>query len=449
MSALGDLPPDQVRLWLHRVAGLVADYREKLDQRRVTPDIARDDIAAAMPSLAPEHGEKLGAIFEDVERFVVPGLVHAGHPKFLTDSAAALTTPGILGEWLAIALGGPESPAAAALETTVLRWIRGALGLAEHFAGMVEPSRAAATLRALAAAREVAHTETRRRGLVGAPKLMLYTSGEADRSVEEAVVTLGLGTDSIRRVETDGELRLRPAALRAAIARDIHARLRPFAVVATVGTPACGAVDPVPAIADVCGESSLWLHVDAAAGGALSVLPEGRWVFDGVGRADSVVVGSHGWLFVPPDFTVLYTRRPELQGMPPDGHGLAALKAWLVMRALGRTGLEARVREQVRLAQRFAEWVEADPDFELLAPVTTTVVCFRARPPGMADDEADQLNRRLVEELRGSGRVYLGERRVGGGVAMRIAVGSVLTREEHIVDVWTLIHDAFDRTLVD
>jgi aromatic-L-amino-acid decarboxylase len=146
---------------------------------------------------------------------------------------------------------------------------------------------------------------------------------------------------------------------------------------------------------------------------------------------------------------MLYTRRPELQDAPPDGHSLAALKAWLAMRALGRSGLEARVREHVRLAQRFAEWVEADPDFELMAPVTTTVVCFRARPPAMADDEADQLNRRLVEELRGSGRVYLGETRVGGGIAMRIAIGSVLTREEHVADVWTLIHDAFDRTLVD
>jgi aromatic-L-amino-acid decarboxylase len=453
MSTLGDLPPDQARLWMHRIAGWVADYRDKIDQQRVTPDVAPEDIASALPPLAPEHGEKLSSIFEDVERFIVPGLVHAGHPKFLTDSGVSPTAAGILGEWLAVALGAgaPASPTATALETTVLRWIRGALGLAEHFEGLVHASSAVATLHALAAARDAAHADVRRRGLVGAPPLMIYTSDEAHRSVEQAAITLGLGTDSLRRVETDGELRLRPAALRAAVARDVHARLRPLAVVATVGTPSCAAVDPVPAIADVCAEHKLWLHVDASQGSALAVLPEGRWVLDGVGRADSVVVSSHAWLFVPPDFTVLYTRRAELldDAARADPYGLPSLKAWMALRALGRTGLEARIREHVRLARRFADWVEADPDFELMAPSTMAVVCFRARPAGMSDADADMLNGRLVSAANASGRVYLTHTRVGARVAMRIAVDNVLTTEQHLLDAWTLIHNAFDRTLVD
>ena len=452
MSTLGDLPPDQARLWMHRIAGWVADYRDTVDQQRVTPDLAPEDIAAALSPLVPEHGEKLSAIFEDLERVIVPGLVHAGHPRFLADAGASLAVPGILGEWLAVALGAaPASPTTAAIETTVLRWIRATLGLAEHFEGVVHTSSAAATLRALRAARDATHPDARRRGLVGGPPLMIYTSDAAHRSVEEAAITLGLGADSIRRVETDGELRLRPAALRAAVARDVHARLRPLAVVATIGTESCAAVDPVPAIADVCAEHKLWLHVDASRGSALAILPEGRWVLDGVGRADSIVVSSHAWLFVPSAFTALYTRHPELlgDGEHAEGRALSALEAWMTLRALGRTGLEARVREHVRLARRFADGVEADPDFELMAPVTMAVVCFRARPPGIADDEADHLNRRLVPRITSTGRVYLTETRVGGSVAMRIAIDNALTTESHLADAWTLIHDAFDRTLVE
>lgn len=453
MSTLGDLPPDQTRLWMHRIAGWVADYRDTIHQQRVTPDVAPEDIAAAFAALPPEHGEKLTAIFEDIERFVVPGLFHAGHPRFLTERGAALSTPGIIGEWLAVTLGAgvPASSTVTALTTTTLRWIRTVLGLAESFEGMVHDSAGAAMLHVLAAARNAAYPDARRRGLAGAPMLMIYTSEQAHESVEQAAVTLGLGVDSVRRVETDGELRLRPAALRAAVARDVHARLRPLAVVATVGTPSCAAVDPVPAIADICAEHKLWLHVDASEGSALAVLPEGRWVLDGVGRADSIVVSSHAWLFVPPEFTALYTRRPELldDPTPTSPHGLHALKAWIALRALGRGALEARIRERVRLARRFADWVEADPDFELLAPTTMAVVCFRARPAGMSDADADELNARLVRQVTSSGRVYLTETRAGRRVAMRVAISNALTAEADLADAWTVIHDAFDRTLVD
>jgi aromatic-L-amino-acid decarboxylase len=181
------------------------------------------------------------------------------------------------------------------------------------------------------------------------------------------------------------------------------------------------------------------------------VLPEGRWVLDGVGRADSVVISAHGWLFVPPDFTALYTRRPELleHVTRDERHGLPALKAWIALRAVGRAELPARVREHVRLARRFADFVEADPDFELMAPPTMAVVCFRARPAAMSDAEVDELNRGLVRQATSTGRVYLTEARVAGRIAMRIAVGNVLTAESHLADTWTVIHDAFDRTLID
>jgi aromatic-L-amino-acid decarboxylase len=440
---------------MHRVAGWAAEYREKLEQQRITPDLTPGDIAAALPAAPPEHGEKLAAIFEDFERVIMPGIVHWGHPAFLGDSGSTTTAPGILGEWLAAVLNvSPVTWRAASvateLETIVLGWIRGMLGLAESFEGVVYDTASVATLHALATAREATGLDVRRRGLAGAPKLLIYTSEEAHTSVEKAAVMLGLGEDNVRRVETDGEFRLRPAALRAAVARDVHARLRPFAVVATVGTTSSAAVDPVPAIADVCAEQKLWLHVDAAYGGALAVLPEGRWVMDGVNRADSVVVSPHEWLFVPPDFSALYTRRREmLPALADDARrGFRALKAWMVFRAFGRAGLESRIREHVRLARRFGDWVEADPDFELAAPVTMGVVCFRARPADMVDEEVDALNTRIVAQVTSTGRAYLTHTRLEGRVAMRVAIGNVLTTERHLVEAWTLVHDAFDRLLI-
>jgi aromatic-L-amino-acid decarboxylase len=381
MSTLGDLPPDQARLWMHRVAGWVADHRDKIEQQRITPDGLQADVAALPPAM-PEHGEALAAIFEDLERAVMPGVARCGHPRFLGDVGSTITAPGILGAWLAAALDVPAatsvSPAAGEIESTVLAWIRALLGLAETFEGVVYDTASLATLHALAAAREATGLDVWRRGLAGAPPLMIYVSEQAHGSVDQAVAMLGLGEKSIRRVEADGEYRMRPSALRAAVARDVHARLRPFAVVATIGTAASAAVDPVPAIADVCRDHGLWLHVDAAHSGAAAVLPEGRWVLDGVGRADSVLVSPHTGLLVPPGFSVLYTRRPEMlravggvapaevrvgadaEGSEVDdalGRRFRALEAWMVFRAFGRAGIEARIREQLRLARRFAEWV--------------------------------------------------------------------------------------------
>jgi aromatic-L-amino-acid decarboxylase len=452
MSVLGDLPADQARLWMYRVAGWTADYREKIEQQRVTPDIAPGEIAAALSAMPPEHGEPLATIFEDFERVLMPGVAHGNHPRFLADAGSTTTAPGILGEWLAAALDvgamtWQTSPAGTAHETTVLGWIRGTLGLADSFEGVVHESASSATLHALAGARETTGLNVRRRGLAGAPSLMIYASEQAPGSVEKAAVTLGLGEESVRRVETDGEFRMRPAALRAAVARDVHARLRPLAVVATVGTTSSAAVDPVPAIADVCAEHKLWLHVDAAYGGALAVLPEGRWVLDGVARADSVVVNP----FVQPEFSALYTRRPEVLrsvvSLVPENRGFRALKAWMVFRAFGRAGLQARIRENVRLARRFADWVKADPDFELSAPVSMGVVCFRARPASMQGDDVDALNRQLVAQVTETGRLCLSHTDLDGRTAMRIAVGNVLTTEQHLAEAWTLIHDALDRVL--
>jgi len=461
------------------VADWVADYRANLETRRVAPEHKPGSITNELPATPPERAEPMDEILRDFERVIMPGIVHWGHPAFLGYFSTTTTAPGIIGEMLAAALNvsamtWQTSPSATELEAVVLDWMRQMLGLPEEFAGVVYDTASVAVLHALAAAREELELDVRREGLAGradVPALTLYASDQAHSSVEKAAITLGIGEANVRRVATDDRYRMDLGALGLAIEEDLRAGRRPLAVVATVGTTSATSVDPVEQIADLCGERGVWLHVDAAYGGALALLEEARHVMRGVGRADSVVFNPHKWLYVPLDFSALYVRRPEalrrvfslvpeyLRGdarrgaFVPDymdygiqlGRRFRALKAWFVIRAFGHEGLAARIREARRLARVVAGWVEADERFELLAPVEMGVVCFRARAvhegtKGGADDEAlDEFNQRLLEGVNESGAAYLTHTRLRGRLALRIAVGNVLTTEKHLAQAWELV----------
>ena len=333
----------------------------------------------------------------------------------------------VLGELLAAALNvngmlWRTGPAATELEQHVLDWLRQLLGLPAGWFGILHDTASTSTFHALAAARELDPAlRVREEGLAGrpeVPRLRVYCSEEAHSSVEKAAVALGLGLAGVRRVATDAELRLEPAALEAAIAEDRAAGVRPLAVVATVGTTSTTAVDPVPAIAEICAREGLWLHVDAAYGGAAALLPEMRWVLDGCARADSVVVNPHKWLFTPMDCSALYTCRPEafrrafsltpeylasgdeavnpMDYALPLGRRFRALKLWFVLRAFGREGLVAHLREHLRLARLFAGWVDDDGAFERLAPVRG----MRTILGTMADPWTGWLLMRSLETLK-------------------------------------------------
>jgi aromatic-L-amino-acid decarboxylase len=469
---LGDLPGDEFRRLLHEVADWVADYREGIESRRVVPERGPGATADKLPAAPPDAAEAMDEILRDFDRVIMPGIVHWGHPSFLGYFATTTTAPGILGEMLAAALNvsamtWQTSPAATELETVVLDWIRQMLGLPAEFQGVVYDTASVGVLHALAAAREELGLDVRREGLAGragVPALTLYASDQAHSSLEKAAITLGVGEANVRRVATDDEYRMDAGALRRAVGEDVRAGRRPLAVVATVGTTSATSVDPVAEIAAVCREHGVWLHVDAAYGGAMALLEEGRHLMRGVGQADSVAFNPHKWLFVPLDFSTLYVRRPEslrrvfslvpeyLRGDAERAGGAAhnymdygiqlgrrfrALKAWFVIRAFGREGLAARVREACRLARVFAGWVEADEGFELLAPVPMGVVCFRARAAG--GGAADELNERLLSSLNATGAAYLTHTRLRGRLALRVAVGNVLTEERHLARAWELL----------
>ena len=473
---LGDMPVEEFRDALHRVADWVADYRECIQELKISPDVAPGEIAARLPQAAPELAVPFSDIFRDFEKLIIPGIVHWGHPAFFGYFGSTTTSAGILGEMLMGALNVSAmtwrtSPAATELETLVLDWLRQMIGLTTDYTGVVYDTASIAVMHALAAARENLGFNIRARGLCGRPEvpaLRIYASDQAHSSVEKAAITLGIGEYNVRPVSCETSYRMDVSALRNAIETDLRDGLLPMAVVATVGTTSTTSVDPVDEIAALCNEYGLWLHVDAAYGGAMALLPEGRYLMKGVEAADSIVVNPHKWLFVPLDFSALYMRRPELLrttfSLVPEylrgdaeqaernymdygiqlGRRFRALKAWMVIRSFGTEGLAARIREHIRLARLFASWLDADSQFELLAPVPMAVVCFRIAPHELGsipavDQELNSLNRRLVEAVNRTGKAYLTYTTLNGLVAMRLAVGNILTTERHLAVAFNLI----------
>ncbi len=471
----GDVPPEEFRRLAHEVADWMADYLEGVGDLPVFPaDLEPGEVRAALDHGVPEEGEPLDAALEDFRRHVVPGITHWNHPAFFGYFAITGSAPGILGEMLAAALNvnamlWRSSPAATELEELALGWLRDLVGLPPAFDGVINDTASTSTLYALAAARERAWPEAREEGLFGLPPGRVYASEHAHSSVEKAVLALGLGRNGYRALPVDDDFRMDPGALRRALEEDVAAGIRPVAVVPTLGTTSTTSVDPVAQVVEVARGYGTWVHVDAAYGGPAALLPEIRPLFRGWEEADSIVLNPHKWLFTPVDCSALYCRHPEelvrafslvpayLRTPESDGvknlmdYGVAlgrrfrALKLWLVIRAFGRAGLEARIRHHLHLARHFASWVEVEPGWELAAPVPLALVVFRWAPDGVSDEEADGLNRAILEEVNATGEAFLGPTELRGRVVIRLAVGNLRTTEDHLARTWTLLREAAER----
>ena len=447
-------------------------YLEEPERHAVLSRARPGEIRAALPPSPPARPELLADVLADVERLIAPGLTHWSHPGFFAYFSISSSTPGILGEMLSAAFNvngmlWRTSPSATELELVVLDWLRQMLGLPEGLFGVIHDTASSSVLVALAAAREaVPGLDARRRGLAGQARLTMYASEQAHSSIEKAAIVLGIGQDGFRKVPVDGAYRMDAEALARAVAEDRASGWTPFAVAATVGTTATTAIDPVPAIAEVCARERLWLHVDAAYGGSAAVVPEMRWVLEGCERADSLVVNPHKWLFVPIDLSVLYTRHPgtvraafslvpDYLRTPEDavapnlmdygvslGRRFRALKLWMVLRAFGTEGIAERIREHLRLAAALRSWIEAEPGFELAAPSTFSLVCFRARFRGRSPEDEDRLNDEVVEAVNATGEAFLSATRLRGRTTLRLAIGNIRTEERHVRRAWELLRDA-------
>ena len=460
------MDPEAFRREAHRLADWIADYFAAPDRFPVLARVQPGDIRGALPASPPEHAESFDAIFADFERVILPGITHWNHPGFFAYFAISGSAPGVLAEFLSAALNVQAmlwrtSPAATELEEVALGWLRQLIGLPESFEGVIYDTASISTLHALAAAREEAVSGVRTRGLAGRadlPKFRIYCSEHAHSSVDKAVILLGLGHDSLRRIEADGEFRMRPEALSAALAEDRQRGIQPMAVVATVGTTSTTSVDPVAAIAGICAGERIWLHIDAAYAGVAAMLPGFEWILRGAAEADSIVINPHKWLFTPFDLSALYCRRMDIVrtafSLTPEylktaeagevrnlmdtgiqlGRRFRALKLWMVLRHFGAEGIRARLAEHVRLAQLFAGWIDASTGFERTAPAPFSVVCFRAR-------DTDQFNERLLDRINESGEFFLSHTRLDGRYTLRLAIGNLHTTEGHVERAWALIQE--------
>lgn len=481
-APLGDMDLDDFRRYGHQLIERIADYLAAPERYPVLSRSRPGEIAAQLPAAPPRQPEPMEAILADFENILLPGITHWNHPGFFAYFAISGSGPGILGELLTAALNvngmlWRTSPAATELEQVALDWLRQMIGLPDAFRGTILDTASISSMLAIAAAREALDLDIRRAGMAGRPdlpRLRVYTSEQAHSSIEKACLTLGIGQAGLRKIGTDGEFRMGARALEQAIDEDIAAGWRPCCVVATVGTTSTTSVDPVPAIADICRRYGVWLHVDGAYGGVVGILPEMRPLLAGCERADSMVVNPHKWLFTPIDCSAFYVRDPATLkrafSLVPEylktgedevtnymdwgvqlGRRFRALKLWMVIRSFGQDGLAARIREHIRLAHMIAERVDADPDFERLAPTPMSTVCFRARPRDLAgrpDDPAgqrrveaylDQLNERIVDAVNADGRAFFSHTRLDGRYTIRIAIGNIRTDEATVISAWELV----------
>lgn len=474
--SLGDMTADEFRRYGHEVVDWIADYLSHPERYNVLSQNRPGEIKESQPASPPAQGENFDEVLADLDRIVVPGMTHWNHPAFFAYFSTSGAMPGILGEMFAAAFNvnamlWRTSPAATELEEVTLDWVRQMIGLPTDFSGVLYDTASISTLCAIAAAREaVAEIPSREEGLAASPaRLRLYASEHAHSSIDKGAITLGIGQAGVRKIESNTEFSMDADKLARAIEEDKRNGWRPFCVVATTGTTSTTSIDPVRQIADISERERLWLHVDAAYGGSAAILPEMRWILDGCERADSLVMNPHKWMFVPMDMSLLFCRRmdvlrnafslvPEylrtsekdevrnfMDYGPQLGRRFRALKLWFVIRYFGVEGMAARIRYQLELAREFARWVDESEDFERLAPVPLSVVCFRACPRSMrnrdgetdeTESRLDRLNERLMEEVNRKGKVFLSHTKLNGKLTLRLAIGNIRTTRDHIKLAW-------------
>ena len=469
----GDMPAEEFKKYGHKLVDWIAEYLSNIEQYPVLPNIKPGDIKNILPKNPPLLPESFDKIFSDVDEKIITGVTHWNHPNFMAYFNSTSSGPGILAELLSAALNTngmlwKTSPSTTELERVTVDWMRQMLGLPNSFWGIIYDTASVSSMHAIAAAREeVSEYNFRKKGLSGKekiPMLRLYASEHAHSSIEKAAILLGVGLDGVRKIPVDDEFKVIPQKLSEAIQEDRRNGWRPFCVVATVGTTSTTSIDPVDRIADVCEQEKLWLHVDAAHAGVVAMLPEMKYIFNGVERADSLVVNPHKWMFTPVDLSLFYTRKPDVLkrafSLVPEylktaednstenlmdygiqlGRRFRALKLWFIIRYFGVSGIIERIREHIRLGQLFASWIDEHPDFERMAPTPFSTVCFRAKPQNPNDEVmADKINEQLMEKINTSGKLFISHTKLKGKYILRLTISGLRTEEIHTKEAWELI----------
>ncbi len=465
------MSPDEFRRYGRAVIDRIADYMEHVEQYPVRSALSPGDVRAMLPDDPPSEGEDFDDILADVDRVVLPGLTHWQSPNFFGYFPANASGPSILGDLLSSGFGvqgmlWSTSPACTEVETHLMDWLVGMLGLPATWlstgpgGGVIQDTASSSTLCALLAARERATGFCSNE--IGLDRtLTAYCSTQAHSSVEKGVRIAGLGTDRLRLIEVDERYAMRVDDLARRIDEDRAAGLRPAFVSATVGTTSSNAMDPLRLIGEVCRERDVWLHVDAAMSGTAALCPEFRHLQDGLELADSYCFNPHKWMFTNFDCDCFWVADraaliKTLSILPeylknqatesgavidyrdwhiPLGRRFRALKLWFVIRHYGVEGLRYHVRRHIELAQRFAGWVSAHPDFEPAAPAPLNLVCFR-------HVKGDERNLAIMDRVNDSGEMFLTHTKLGDRMALRMSIGQTWTEERHIRKAWEKIREA-------
>lgn len=465
--------------WGHTVVDWISQYMEGMEAYPVLSQVRPGEIKGKLPGGAPFEPERMERIFDDFKRIIIPGMTHWQHPSFFAYFPANTSGPSILAEFLMAAMGAQcmvwqTSPAATELEEVVMEWLRQMLGLPEGWSGVIQDTASTSTLCALLCARErsTGFAVNRRGFLQGSEKkLIVYTSEEAHSSIEKGVKIAGFGRENIRAVPTDDNFAMIPGELEKSIARDKRSGHLPCCVVATLGTTSSTAMDPLRPIGEICQRFNLWLHVDAAMAGTAAMLPEMKHIMDGIEYADSFVFNPHKWMFTNFDCSAYFCKDADaltstFEILPeylktdldrqvknfrdwgvPLGRRFRALKLWFVIRYFGVKGLQEKVRVHIALAKEFESWILQARDFELVAPRTINLVCFRYHPLGndLSEDKLEALNKSLMDELNRSGKLFLTHTKLRGKFSLRMCIGQTNVSRDHVMRAWDAIKEMAKR----
>jgi aromatic-L-amino-acid decarboxylase len=457
----------------HQLIDWIADYRESVASRPVMAQTAPGDVRAKLPAAPPAASEPFDAILADLDAVILPGLSHWQHPAFFGYFPCNGTAASVLGDFVSTGLGvlglaWQSSPALTELEEVVCDWLRQMIGLAPVWQGVIQDTASTSTLVALISARErTTSFSLTRGGMQGEPApLVVYTTRHSHSSVEKAALLAGFGRDNVHIVAHDANYAMRADALADAIAADRARGLVPCAIVATTGSTTTTAIDPVGEIGAIAQRERVWLHVDAAMAGSAMVLPECRWMWDGIDAADSIVLNPHKWLGAAFDCSVYYVRDAEhlvrvMSTHPsylrtaademvknyrdwgiPLGRRFRALKLWFLIREAGVEGLQARLRRDLENAQWLAQQVAATPGWRVLAPVPLQTVCIRHEPEGISGEDLDRHTLAWVDRVNRSGAAYLTPATLDGRWMCRVSIGAIATERADVEAVWRLVQEA-------
>ena len=468
-----DMSVEEFRKNGYKLVDWIADYLKDIEKYPPLSQVNPGDILKRIPQTPPPKGEDIEKVLNDVDKILMDGITHWNHPGFMAYFNSTSSAPGILAELLSAALNAngmlwKTSPAFTELERSMMNWFRQMVGLPENYWGIIYDTASTSSMHAIASAREQLNLGFREKGMAGrndVPRLRLYCSEHAHSSIDKGAVTLGIGLEGIRKIAINEKFEMIPEKLEEAIKEDLSNGWKPFCVVATVGTTSTTSVDPVEKISSICEEHNLWLHVDSAYAGVTAMIPEMKWITKGWESADSIVINPHKWMFTPMDLSIYFTRKPEILkrafSLVPEylktkqddevenlmdygiqlGRRFRSLKLWFIIRYFGVEGLSARIKNHIDLAQEFAKWIDEEEDFERVAPVSFSTVCFRFNPSSKTEDQLNEINERLLEEINASGKLFLSHTKLNSKYVIRITIGSIRHERRHIVDAFNLVKE--------